>query len=157
MTNIDVFEGCDERIELPCAVIHPASKQAAARVLDIDEASLEHVIDGTKAWVPDVGLLEEEAALDRGFEFGDFTNVDGIAARVPELVQRHVPIEKQRLERVRGARVDTVDATYGPYMAIVTLAEQLRRLLELRAPEIIVRHQRTRLQRRFEALVAARS
>jgi hypothetical protein len=153
-----MFERASERIELPCAVLLPASKAAACRALGIDEAALERILDGALAWTPEVGLVDESAALDRDLEFGDHTCVDGIAERIPELVLRHVPIEKERLAAVvGGARLRTIDDADAPYIALVTLAQQLRRLLELRAPEIIVRAQRSRVQRRFEQIVDARS
>jgi len=126
-----------QRIELPCAVIPAGSKRAACRKLGIDAKALERIIDGSLGWLPGVGLVDESGAEARGVEFGDCTCVDGIAAHVPELVQRHASIETKGLEADVG---------------ITTLADQLRRLLELHAPEIILRHQRSRMQRRVEEL-----
>ena len=106
-------------------------------MLGIDDEGLERIIDGALGFLPGVGLIEESAAEERGVEFGECTCVDGIAAHVPDLVQRYASVETKGLEADAG---------------IGALADQLRRLLELRAPEIIIRHQRSRMQRRFEEL-----
>jgi hypothetical protein len=147
----------DERIELPCAVLPPESKGEACRVLGIDAKALEAIIDGTMGFLPDVGLVDEKTAEDRGVEFGDCTGVDGIAPVIPKLVRKHVEIEKERLAEVRGARIRIVDDLHGASMAVDALSDVLRRLIELRAPEIILRHQRGRLQRCFEELALARA
>jgi hypothetical protein len=153
-----------DRLEMPCAIVHPAAKPAVARALGIDANALEQILEGTTGFLPEIGLVDRDAALDRGIEFGECTCVDGIAAHVPDLVLRHVPIERELAIAVRdGAPFTTpIEDADGiqveiVYLKLNHLAQQLHRLLELRAPEIILLDVRARVQRAFEQLVAART
>jgi hypothetical protein len=156
--------GPGERLELPCAVVHPACRAALRRALGLEAAQIEGVLFGGLALVQGEGgtlsaVTEAEFyALDPEGDFDRFTCADAFALHAPGLTLEHVPIEPERAAKVRAERLvrpfDEVDACY---VDLLEHGGRLSRLLELGAPGILVRTAKAKLQQAFEGLVAARS
>lgn len=152
--------GAGDRLALPCAVVHPACVPAIAGALGLALHEVEAVLATERAWTPATGLLDEggwwEVLPDA--DYGAATGADGFAAHVPDLVLRHVPIEPER-PAARGVErlVEPIDDVDVAYAEILRAVATLDRLLELRAPEILVRVARVGVQLAFDALVRVRS
>jgi hypothetical protein len=154
-----------ERLELACAVVHPASRPALARVLGVTGEQLDDILAGGHALVartdgPGFDVLAEQALWDShpDLDFEACTLADGVASFAPELMLRHVPIDPQRIAVLHGQRlpppIDDIDALY---LDLFTYDKHLRRMQELNAPGILLRNAKARLQQTLDALVDLRS
>lgn len=146
------------RVELPCAVVHPAAKAACQRELGITATELAGILGGTLALLPEGQVLEESALADEhpDADFEALTCADSLAARLPNLLLRHVPIEPERAP-ARGERlIPPLDEIDVAYVELSKYADHLRHMQGSAAPEIITRQLRVRIQEAFEGLVAAR-
>jgi hypothetical protein len=148
-------------IDLHCAVVPPANKAALAEKLRLSIEALEQVLSGRAAFVRDqVGVTKLIAEPDfwemyPDRSFGDFTCADGIASHAPDLVVRQLPLSPERARLLEPGPlelpIDEADATY---LGIIMRAEYLERMIELGAPEILLRNARVILQHAFEEIVS---
>lgn len=153
-----------ERLELPCAVVHPAARAALGRALGLDDAQIEAILSGgagiERGEGGQVSTIGESDFYERKPE-GDFellTCADALASLAPGFVLRSVPIEAERAARVRGERLASpVDEVDTHYVGLLEQAKYAAHLIELNAPGILVRSVKAKLQSAFDSLVALRS
>lgn len=149
----------EPRLELPCWVLHPLLRGRVAAALGLSEETLSQVLAGTHA------LFEGRVVAERDFDFeswdiGDFVGVEGVARALPEpgaLLLRAVPIEPERQRVLTEAHLDPPpDAIEAAYFTLARAAGGVRHMVELSAPEILIRAARAHVQRAFERLVGLR-
>jgi hypothetical protein len=149
-------------IDLTCAVVHPENKPALAQKLGLSPEALEQVLSGRAAFVRENGItrLTNEKDFSEVFpdrRFGDFTCADGIASHAPDLVTRQIALEPERARLLTGEvltpPIDDIDVAY---LGIIGRAEALARLIELGAPEILLRNTKVIIKHGFEEVLALR-
>lgn len=148
-------------IDLHCAVVPPEKKQALAEKLRLSAEALEQVLSGRAAFVRDqVGVTKliaeedfREIYPDRSF--GDHTCADGVASHAPDLVIRQLVLPPERARLLEATPLDPpIDEIDVAYLGIVMRAQYLERLIELGAPEILLRNTRVIIQHAFEEVVS---
>jgi hypothetical protein len=152
--------GSGERVDLPCAVVHPAARPALQRTLGLTPGELEDILAGALGfWGKKRGVIREEAFQERRrkLDFGALTGADALARHAPKLVLRHVPVEAGHAVLREGARLaPPIDAADALYVDLEAHGRTLKRLIELGVPEILVRQARVDIQQIFQDLVSAR-
>jgi hypothetical protein len=121
------------------------------------EDELDRVVRGALGFHQRRPVEEASAEIDE-IDLDEITGADAVAranAESAALMLHRVPIEATRarlLDRVPLASpVDPVDAAYA---VLIDVAAELRRLVDLNAPQIIVREAKWHVQDAFEKLLA---
>ncbi|NUO49041.1 MAG: hypothetical protein HOV80_09320 [Polyangiaceae bacterium] len=151
----------ESTIDLHCAVVPPENKQALAEKLRLSVEALEQVLSGRAAFVRDqVGvtkLIAEQDFWDMypDRSFGDFSCADGVASHAPDLVIRHLSLPPERSRLLGSDPLDPpIDEIDVAYLGIIMRTQYLERLIELGAPEILLRNTRVIIQHAFEEVVS---
>lgn len=149
----------EPRLDLPCWVLHPLLRGRVAAALGLAEETLSQVIAGTLALFEGRVVAESDFDHERS-DIGDFVGVEGVARALPEpgmLLLRAVPIEPERRRALTEAHLDPPpDAIEAAYFTLARAAGGVRHMVELSAPEILIRAARAHVQRAFERLVGLR-
>lgn len=153
-------------IALALPVVHPWLREQMAAAVGISRETLEQVLYGER-WIvvldgathPRGTVLGEEAWYALSEELGADAGATGAAA-ISTLLGGHrailqaipvLPPHLRPMVPLSGGRLSTSDVT-DLYRRVINRNNRLRRLLELNAPEIIIRNETRMLQEAVEAL-----
>ncbi|MFT3840923.1 MAG: hypothetical protein QM723_28290 [Myxococcaceae bacterium] len=159
-------------LEFPVPVVHPWAREAVGTLLNLSEQQLDQVLqseralDGADPQVSDeTGSRAVHAALEK-LDLDALAEGDDDRARLARQLKQSetrpvalcptrwpvLPPDLRPLVPLRGGRFATSDLN-DLYRRVINRSNRMRRLLELNAPEVILRNESWQLQTAVDALV----